>query len=178
MAEDRAEFAAIPPAGPAFDVEEELELEDALTGARPVVLAQAPPAPLGRTPAYDFVNGRFLPRGAGGPVMLRGLDALGQWVVKCLHTDRGGALAVHPDFGLEGASDLLDGGPFDESASAELYDRVQQALLVHPRITSVEEWQVDYEAGDDFIRISFRVVPEGDDEGDLTFDDFPLPIGG
>jgi hypothetical protein len=167
------------------DADEELALEDELAGSDDaLIVEQEPPAPLGRTPAIDFVERTFVPSLAGGPLMLYGLDTLGQWVEKCLRTRRGAHPAVHPDFGVDiTPSDLMDGGPADPAELAEAEDDWTRALLVHPRISEVDEWDFDIDPDDDAVYVTFRVVPEGDSDNDdpeqetLTFDRLRLTTG-
>lgn len=170
-------FSPLPALTEPLDPLAELTLESALADATSSpVDAPGPPAPLGRAPAYDFIEHRFVPGAAGGPLMTRGIATLATWVEKCLRTRRGESPAVDPGFGCDIlAEDLLEeGGPFDASATAEYVAAVERALLQHPRISDVEGLSVDGSDDDDAVFITMRVVTDGDDLADLTFDRLAL----
>lgn len=164
-----------PPENP----DEELDLVD--DEEQPFEVAEGPTVPpLGRTPAFDFVQQTLMPSAAGGPLMLYGVDALAQWIEKALITPKGAAPACHEDFGIESVNHLITGGPFDASAVAELEQMVTDALTVHPRIIGVEGFEADHVEGDDAVTVSFRVLYQGEDdleEQALSFTDFPIPVG-
>lgn len=171
-------FALLPAGTEPPDPDAALSLEQALVdpGALPTELGA--PVPLGRAPAIDFVQRRFIPQTAGGPLMLYGLATLGQWVEKCLRTRRGENAACDPEFGLDALfEDLIDGGPYDAGAAAEFEAIVERALAVHPVIDSITEWSIAYTDGDDAAFASFRVIPvtEGSDPIAL---DVSIPVGG
>lgn len=171
-------FAVLPPESEPPEPDEALTLEDALADPIDLDVDQDPPAVLGRAPAIDFAQRRFVPSTAGGPLMIYGTDTLAQWVEKCLRTRRGENPACDPDFGLDALlEDLLDGGPFDGGAAAEYEAIAERALTVHPAIDSVEEWTVDYAEGDDAAFISVRIVPAAEGTDPLDFD-VTLPVGG
>lgn len=167
------------PAGtepPDPDIELALE-EDLASGQDTFEVQDATPAPLGRSYAYDFAARRLVPGQAGGPLMTFDIPTLALWIEKCLRTRLGENPAVDPDFGLEVLpEDLIDGGPFDAGAMAELDSSIRRGLLVHPRIVDVIDFATRYDGQDAAMRI-FRVIPEGDDLDDLELG-LPLPLGG
>jgi Protein of unknown function (DUF2634) len=169
-------FSPLPAFSQPVDPLAELTLEDALADDEQPAEIPAPPAPLGRAPAYDFIEHRFIPSVAGGPLMTRGTATLATWVEKCLRTRRGESPAVDPDFGCDiVAEDLLEEGePFDASAVAEYVDAIKRALLTHPRISDIEGLSVEGSEDDDAVIISLRVVTDGDDLSDLTIDRLSL----
>jgi hypothetical protein len=177
MATDEG-FDPLPALTEALDPRDELRIEDAFADPATLAVPDQTPEPLGRAPAYDFVNHRLLPGGAGGPLMIRGAATLGQWVDKCLRTRRGENPAVDPDFG----SDLLpedllgEGRPFDPSAVAEYIAAAERALRVHPRISDVDDMRITSDPDDDAVMLSFTVIVDDDEIPELTFN--RLPIGG
>lgn len=175
-------YEPIPAGLEPLNADDELALEEdlAVAGAQPTLtVATGPPPPLGRTPAIDFLAGTFVPFVSGGPLMLRGTATLSQWCEKCLRTRRGENPAVDGDFGVTVvAEDLIDGDVVDESAIAEAIDDWTEALLVHPRVSGVEEWSIDYLDGTDYVNVSFRVIPEGDNVEQVVISNLELPIGG
>lgn len=171
-------FSPLPAQTEPPDADGELALQEDLASGQGIFTLTDPqaPSPLGRSYAYDFIEHRLIPGQAGGPLMTRGLDTLATWIEKCLRTRRGENPAVDPDFGLEiMPEDLIDGGPFDAGAMAELDGAIRRGLLVHPRIIDVDEFTTNYD-GDTSVYRTFRVIPEGDDLAPLTFD-LPLPAG-
>lgn len=177
MADLRKEGELLPPTLDPVDADDLLG-EDEDRNVSDVELETVTLAPLGRAPAYDFVERRFIPGIGGGPLMIYLLETLMQWVEKCLRTRRGESPAVHPDFGVDVLpEDLLDGDVLDMSELAEAYTDWDRALLVHPRIAETDEWNADYEEGDDAVYVSFRVIPDGDDLDDLIVKRLALPIG-
>ncbi len=178
MAAFRDEGFEVTPAeiDPAAD---ELELDDDLAGGGDAVIAPVAPPPLGRAPAYDFVERRFVPGRAGGPLEVRGLATLKLWVEKCLRTRQGENPAVDPGFGVTILpEDLLDGGVLDDSAIAEAYEEWERAILRHPRILSVETLTIDAAPDSDVVLFSTRIAPEGLGDELLAIDDLELRIGG
>jgi hypothetical protein len=158
------------------DPSTELTMQDALADAQPDDATTPPPTPLGRAPAYDFAQHRMLPGGFGGPLMTRGRGTLQTWVEKCVRTRRGENPAVDPDFGCDiTVEDLLEeGGPYDAATVAEYLAAVERALLAHPRITGIDDLDVQGGADDDAVFLSFTVATDGDDLGELTFDRLTL----
>jgi phage baseplate assembly protein W len=162
--------------------DEELALEDAAAdvGFAGVELVRAPPPPLGRTPAYDFVEKAFVPSVSGGALMLYGEATLRQWVEKCLRTIRGASPAVDPDFGVERRpEDLIDGGAIDPAEHAAAEADWTTALLRHPRINRVEGWAVDVQDEGEVVEVTARITAEGlGPEDTLEPIDIALRLGG
>lgn len=178
MADDTLDeaFDPLPALTEPPDPDEELQLEEALADpAAAISESVSPPAPLGRAPAFDFVNHAFLPGVAGGPLQTRGIDTLRTWVEKCARTKRGQHPAVNPEFGTDvTAEDLLsEGDPFDAAAISEYLDALRRAFLVHPRITDVTDMQITGSLGDDQAVLAFTVVTDSIDLRDL---DVQLPL--
>lgn len=171
-------FSPIPPSTVPPDPAAELALEEDLAAGQGLTTVDidSPPPPLARSYAYDFIQHRLIPGQAGGPLMTRGLDTLATWIEKCMRTRRGENPAVDIRFGMDlMPEDLIDGGPFDAGAMAELDSAIRRALLVHPRIVDVDEFTTVYDDNDTVYR-TFRAIPEGDELDPVTFD-LPLPLG-
>jgi hypothetical protein len=165
---------------------EELSLLDQLADPSTLPPATPEPTPLGRSYAYDIANRTFLASPSGGPLMTYGADTLKAWIEKAMLTERGAA-PVHrvPDYGMDGAYDFIDGGPFDAGAAGELEARLRDCLTVHPRIEDITNFAVDYDDGvetgeppDDAVFVSFTVVVAGDDIDALSITRYPLASPG
>lgn len=145
-----------------INADDELALEEDLAAAGPAAVAPTAVPPLGSTPAYDFASQTFLPSSTGGTVRLYGLATLGQWCEKCLLTRIGESPAVAPSFGVTILpTDLLDGDELDEAELAEAFADWSDALLRHPRISSVEDWDAAYDDEEGTVSVSVSVTPEG-----------------
>lgn len=128
--------------------------------------------PIGRSWAFDSrslnggVGGGFVKSpGALSPLPTSDMTTLRMWIVKCLRTARGAHPACPPSFGLTPSNDLLIGGNVGQIPS-DLFDRIEEALMFHPRITACENFDSEFDENDDIVNISFTVVL--DDEDDLS----------
>jgi hypothetical protein len=169
-------FAPVPALTEPADPAEELTLQDAFADVATVAVGASPPVPLGRAPAYDYLERRLLPGAAGGPLMTRGVETLAGWIEKCLRTRRGENPAVDPDFGLDIlAEDILaEGAAYDPSAVSEYLAAVERGLLVHPRIAGIEA-SMEYDDPDsDRVYVTLGVSLTGEDEDALTFTRIPV----
>lgn len=157
---------------PPTDTEEAATFDDdELLEAEPLLVAEEDQPPIGKSWAFDFVTGRFLPKPSGGPTETRGLATLRYWVEKCLVTERG-AYPIHDtNYGLEGVNDMI-GEPVDSPEMATLGARVREALTFHPRITDVVGFQVFSDPDEETVYVAFRVVTDEEDE--LVFDEFAI----
>lgn len=152
--------------------EDLLRLEDTLT-TTPLADAQAEEVIIGWSPAIDFAQRAFVPYTAGGPMRVRGTDAVSQWCEAALRTRRGENAACDPRFGVKMLwVDLIDGGPFDPSLAAMFEELARDALLLHPAISDVAEFEVVPIDDGAAAHAKFSVVLTGepDDPLDLSFD--------
>jgi len=144
-------------------------LEDALDPSSRIdlLVAADPPIPVGRSWAYDFAQGRFLPAVSGqGLLETHGAGTLRSWVEKCLSTARG-AHPIHPaGYGLVRREDLI-GGPVAHPP-ADLEDRIRDALTFHPRIADITDFGVAYDLNDDFVAVVFTVLTDRSEQ--IPFD--------
>jgi hypothetical protein len=123
-----------------------------------VVTEEAPP-PLGRSWAFDFITKRFLSQGQHGPAETYGDDTLVFWVEKCLHTARG-AHPIYPnDYGMERPFDHI-GRMMDTADYGDLEGRIHDALVFHPRIVDVTDFEANQEPDDDALFVTFRIVKD------------------
>lgn len=145
--------------------------EPEVSDSPPLVVESAPLPIIGKSWAFDFVQGRFMPTRTGGIVATRGRETLRFWVEKCLRTPRRAFPIYDDDYGLEGGYDLI-GGQYDPGEAADLGQRITDALLYHPRITAVTGFSAYFDPDEETLWLSFTVVT---DQGDmLDFQDFVI----
>lgn len=131
-----------------------------------VVSVEPPPAPLGRSWAFDFAAKRFVMAGHE-PIETRRDQTLRYWIEKCLRTPQG-ALAIEPaDYGFDNPTEIF-GGQFDEADTGVLEDKVREALLFHPAITGITEFSAEQDTEDEeVLLVSFRAVLDDDTQLDV-----------
>ena len=106
--------------------------------------------PLCREVAWDYAADRAVWRG-GSPVYVEGLEAVQTWCYNALRTVRYRHIAFSTSYGCE--LETLVGQPYGEAVkSAEAIRYVQEALLVNPYITAVEQVSVDFSGYTLYIR--------------------------
>lgn len=154
-----------------LDPNEALEASDAALDADATLVVQPEPHPIGKTFAWNYETGER--QGTGeGPHMIRGDAALKQWIHKCLRT-HAGAHPIHPEgYGLRiPITHFIGRSPQDVEVS-ELEEVIRDALLFHPAIKDVINFQANFETedevtGDAALNLAFRVVR--DDATTLRF---------
>lgn len=138
----------------------------------PSLVVEAPTSPsIGKSYAFDFAHGHFYPSSSGGVQSTLGLTTLRFWVEKCLSTPKG-AFPIHDDdYGLEGMDEII-GRQYDAGVVADLGRWITEALLYHPSIASVTNFQAAQDPNDETLFVSFTVVT---DQGDaLTFEELAI----
>lgn len=168
-------FDALPAYAEPPEGADELALQEELVGTEGVAPPASPPPVVGRSYALDLRTGRFQPEGRA-PRSINGTEARRQAVEKALRTPRGSAAVQGDDYGRENADRDIEGQPFDAAAFAEIEETIRDALLVLPWVLAVQDFDVveEPEQASTGALVTFRVVPEGDDEP-LDFDRFPIP---
>lgn len=151
------------------------ELAAALQADAPPVFATpstSSPQPLGRGWPFDFQTGQFVRRGQA-PAEVRGLDELRVWVEKCLRTAR----FAHPIYGSQYGLDPVEAIGQAAGNASEIVghyaEGVTDALLVHDRITDVQNFRFTANSSSELLEVSFDVLV--DQQGvTLTFQNIPL----
>lgn len=136
-----------------------------------LTVTTAPPQSPGRSWAFNFVTNRFVVR-ASGVSQTRGLETLRQWIEKALRTDRGAHPIYSDHYGMERPFDII-GMPLVAINSDDLQQRIEDTLILHPLIGSVQDFAMDYDPLDTILNVSFTVVLT--DEQVLTVNDLRLP---
>ena len=117
---------------------------------------QAASIPFGRSWRFDFIAGQFIKDGQA-PKITYELDSLVVWVEKCLRTSRYAHEIYSDDFGIEGPFDVIGMQANDEVLGA-YQDAITEALLVHDRITAVEDFSFTQDPFDEAVFASFTVI--------------------
>lgn len=124
---------------------------------------------VGRSWLLDFESKSFVTASNGGPVSTNGEATLHQWAEKALRTEQG-SYDIHPElYGLEGLRELI-GASADDPALADAERRIRSALLMHPRIVEIEDYNPEYDPENEALYVSFVMVT---DEGSRI----PMEIG-
>jgi hypothetical protein len=113
------------------------------------------PLPFGRSWRFDFIAGQFVREGTV-PQVTYELDSFVGWVEKTLRT----AQQAHPIYSDSYGVDQP--GVIGEMASDELLgdyqDAAIEALMVHDRVVSVEEFSFNQDPFDEGLYVSFTVM--------------------
>lgn len=129
------------------------------------------PEPLGRTWQFDWEARRFVRRGQS-PAETSGFGALEQWCLMAIHSARYAHAVFSDEFGMEDPD-----APLGEFAVGEILADWQRnlvdALLVHERITAIENVDVTWDPSDGTLYLNgFDVVT--DEEQRLTFGELAI----
>lgn len=156
-----AELQLIASTGDQISPDAELELAVAqLSSDTPNPPAPEEVIPFGRGWAFDFDAGRFMRYGSA-PARVDGLDQLRMWIQKTILTPRFAAAIYEDAYGTESV-DVI-GSQYDPGALADLAAAITEALLVHDRITSIEDFAFDPpDPMDDYVVASFTVITDAD----------------
>lgn len=161
MADD---FVLLPADGP--DILPDDELAAALD-ARDAANANQEPQPYGRGWAFDFTGTRDFVKHGQGPARARGIENLKVWIEKTLRTARFAHVIYGDDYGIDTVE--LIGRPLSPELVGQYGTAVTAALLVHDRISSVEDFAFSADPGTDLLEVTFTVVvDEGDESLTIT----------
>jgi hypothetical protein len=116
----------------------------------------------GRGYAYDFGNERFV-RSGTGVLATYNLDTLRGWIIKMLRTPRGGAVVHSQDIGMEDPEREI-GMLSRDIDRADLEERITDALLVHPRIVGIDDFDLEFYEDADYAFASFTVLLDSGEE--------------
>lgn len=149
-------------------------VDSALNAQDPELLVDELPEPLGQSWLWDPEKGRFVRDGLA-PRVVTGLDALRVWCLVAVYSARYAHEVFTPAFGIDDPDSVV-GVAADLTAAANAYgDSLREALLVHDRITAVDNygWTWD-EHGT--LRVSFDVLTDENEK--LNFGDLSVAPGG
>jgi Protein of unknown function (DUF2634) len=169
---DALNFDLIPP-DPGL-INPDLQLDTALAPVEDTDPEQ--PLPLGRAWRFDFTTGQFIRDGLA-PKVTYELDSLIVWIEKTLRTARYAHPIYSDDYGMEDPYSVV-GMQANEELLTTFQDAIAEALLVHDRITNVENFSFNQDPFDEGLYASFTVTLDGapplEDQQPLEFTDVPL----
>lgn len=146
-----------------------LALPDQITPIDPT-----PAAPFGISWRFDWQRGQFI-RVGQSPAQTAGFDSLAEWCLMAVHSARYAHPVFSDDFGMEEPESVI--GEFAEGEALSDWQRaIVEALMVHDRITSVENFELDWDPSQGILTIlSMDVVT--DEDQTVTVSDVTLQAG-
>lgn len=154
------------------------DLSAAVAGALAVPQSTLPvpaavPQPLGNTWVFDFEAGQFV-RAGSSPAVTSDLGALEQWCLMAIHSAR----YAHPVFSDEFGMEKPD-APIGEFAQGEVLADWQQslveALLVHDRVSAVEDIDLSWDPSTGILTINGMTVVTDENAG-VTVSDVSVQV--
>lgn len=142
-------------------------------GIQPV--ASPAPAPMGISWQFDFDSGQMVRTGQS-PTQTSDLDTLAQWCEMTIHTARFANAVFSDDFGMERPASVI-GEVLDAEAIADWQRALIEALLVHDRITTVENVALSWDGSTGVLTVNSLDVITDEDET-LNVSDVTLQAGG
>lgn len=133
------------------------------------------PRPFGRSWRFDFIVNEFVMDG-GAPQETYELDSLVVWVEKTLRTARYAHPIYSDQYGIEDPFSPV-GHQADDDLLGAYQDAITEALLVHDRITAVEDFSFNQDPFDEAVYASFTVILDSApplDAQPLEFTNVPL----
>lgn len=116
----------------------------------------------------DWRRGSLAATGAGDWLTVEGLEALRQWVLRCLQTPLNG-WPTRPGYGV-GVEDFVE-EEMTASKFAELVNRIRTALPRDPRIDAVAAVQVADDGEVFILRVSIKAKGQTITLGDFRFNE-------
>ena len=144
------------------------------TSVRPV--SPPTPLPIGTSWEFDFELGQFVHSGMAPQTAAGLFGALEQWCLMAIHSARYASVVFSDDFGME-----MPDAPIGRLPSAETLadwrQNLTEALLVHDRVTSVENIDLAWDpSGSVLVVNSLTVVT--DEAATVTIQGLNVPTGG
>jgi hypothetical protein len=145
----------------------------AQTGVAPV--DPDPVRPMGSSWLFDWSEGQFVRTGQS-PATVSELDALAEWAQMAIHTGRYAHPVFSDQFGMEEPDGVVGEFAVGE-ALADWQSAIVSALLVHDRVASVENIQLDWDPTTGVLTIlSMDIIT--DEDAAVTVSDVTLQAGG
>lgn len=170
------------PADTAVDPAADLAAAVAGAVAQPAALSVTPapaiaPIPFGSSWVFDWEAGQFVWQGASPQQTTSEFGGLEQWCLMAVHAARYAHAVFSDEFGMEKPNEPIGNLPSAE-IEADWSQNIVEALLVHDRITSVENLLLDWDPQTGILSIvTMDVVTDADDQT-VTLTNVQIPIGG
>lgn len=163
-------FTLLPANDPRLTADEELAAAAAGALAVPAAfnpVADPEPLPFGRSWLFDFELGQFVKVGSF-PIETAGFGALAQWCLMAIHSARYAHPVFSDGFGMEEPDGVI--GEFATGEALSDWQRnLVDALMVHERITSVENFDMLWDPTSGVLTInSFDVITDEDQTMTVT----------
>lgn len=178
MSTSNPDFTLLPAEDPQVSPDDAVAASAAGALADPTALAtpipDPPPIPFGRSWVFDWELGQFVV--AGAPDDTVGTGTLAQWCLCAIHTARYACPVFSDEFGTEDPDDLI--GEF--AAGTLLSDwqaAIVEALMVHDRITSVENFDASWDPAAGVLTVTSLDVITDEDQT-VTLSDITVQAGG
>lgn len=143
---DAEDLPLIPDSEPGPSADEDIAAAEAsLFGATDPSADAEIVDPLGRTPLFDFVAGRFVYAG-GSPVYVTGLEALAQRITMALYTERFVHSIYTSRFGMEDREGPIGEAANLEDAMSDWQEHMIEAIEAIDGVATVEDVEVQFDA--------------------------------
>lgn len=163
-----------PSSSPADDLAAAAQSAQAIpTPAQPVT--DPAPQPFGISWRFDWEQGQFLRTGQS-PAQTADFDSLAEWCEMAIHSARFAHPVFSNQFGME-EPDSVIGEIATGEVLADWQRSLIEALLVHDRITTVENISLDWDPGAGTLTVQQLDVVTDEDKR-LTVSDVTLQAGG
>lgn len=173
-------FSMLPAEDPQTSPDDQVAAAVAGALALPTGLQQPvpdpPEQPFGRSWIFDFEAGQFVWAGESPADTFSLFGALEQWCLMAIHSARYAYPCFTDEFGMEDP-DSLQGHFAEGELLVDWQAHLVDALMVHDRITSVENFDMDWDPTVGVLTInSFDVIT--DEDQTVTVSDVTLKAGG
>ncbi len=113
--------------------------------------------------AFDFEKGEFITKPDGGVALVDDLKAYEQWCTKGLLTKRYSKDAYSDLYGNE-LHKLINSGLNRSAIQMEIERMVSEALMVHPRTKTVNNFTFDWKSNDSEVIFEFDVYTKDEEQ--------------
>lgn len=136
----------------------------------------ATPQPFGNSWEFDFEAGQFVRTGSS-PKAAAEFAALEQWCLMAIFSARFAHPVFSDDFGMEEPDALMGEFAIGE-ALADWQQHLVEALLVHDRVTSIEDLDLSWDPSTGVLTINAMTVVTDEEGAGLTMAAVSVPVGG
>lgn len=139
---------------------EDLLVEDVLLN---LAETEEEPVPLGHDISWNFATGDFDLNSSLGLKITNQTNALHQWVINSLQTEKGSLIIYPKEFGSD-LPRLIGSGLNITNISAEIIRAVNEAIIQHDRVDHIDNIAFRVLQGGETIEVGFTIVLDDNDE--------------